>query len=199
MWWIFELLLITWFLSCNALALDKAYLNTFNIKCSLLWCMEVSCFSICIQKEKLRDWITCSGTQRVNLNESRELKADLLQPQQVPVPTISFSLSNHSIRLLSKDKTSMTAPEQQNIFQPCLCWYNFLTFLSVCWTRGWIPAQQDTQRVLNGKHGGMPGSFLPRLQQAVGQLRTGAVWVHSVWAAPAACNILRPSFSIMEG
>lgn len=72
-------------------------------------------------------------------------------PWQVPVPIISFSLSNHSIRLLSKGKKSMAAPEQQNICQPCLSWHNFLTFLCVCWTRGRIPAQQDTQWVLDGK------------------------------------------------
>lgn len=40
---------------CNALALDKAYLNTFNFKFNFLWCMEMSFFSIFIQKEKLRD------------------------------------------------------------------------------------------------------------------------------------------------
>lgn len=40
---------------CNALALDKAYLNTFRFKLSFLYCIEMSCFSIFIQKEKLRD------------------------------------------------------------------------------------------------------------------------------------------------
>lgn len=88
--------------------------------------------------------------QRGNLNQ-RELKADLLQPWQVPLQRISFSFSAHIIRLPSIGKDIVTAPEQQNLFLPCLPQYNFLTFLYVHWSRCWIPGQQDTQRVLNEK------------------------------------------------